>query len=185
MKPETLGNPQPNGASFFVFDAHTAAENAVLRLGQSGFVRDQLSLVGKGYHSEAQSEGFCAEGERLRARGSGAAPWGGVWSLLAPAAVFVLPGLGLVGMTGPLVEIFVDALDDTAPGGGLSALAATLAQVGVPGAHISRCEAALKLNQYVLVVHGQPRRQPGPALQTARPLGRRWEQGTVTVAFGG
>ena len=95
-----MSNPD---SSFFVFDTHTAAEDAIRTLGQSGFDIKKLSLVGKGYHSEEKPMG---------------------------------------------------ALEGAVVVGGLSALGAALMQIGVPKDQVIKYEAALKVDKFLLVVHG-------------------------------
>lgn len=141
-------------SSFFVFDTHTAAEEAIRTLGQSGFDMKKLSLVGKGYHSEEKPMGFYTAGDRIKAWGGTGAFWGGIWGLLLAPAVFVLPGLGVVGMAGPFVATLIGALEGAVVVGGLSALGAALTQIGVPKDQVIKYEAALKVDKYLLVVHG-------------------------------
>ena len=146
-----MSNPD---SAFFVFDTHAAAEEAIRTLGQSGFDMKKLSLVGKGYHSEEKPMGFYTTGDRIKAWGSSGAFWGGIWGMLLAPAVFVLPGLGVVGMAGPIVATLVGALEGAVVVGGLSALGAALTQIGVPKEQIIKYEAALKVDKYLLVVHG-------------------------------
>lgn len=80
--------------------------------------------------------------------------WGGIWGLLLAPAVFFLPGIGLLAMAGPLVSALVGALEGAVVVGGVSALGAALSQVGVPKDQIIKYETALKVDKYVLVVHG-------------------------------
>ena len=144
---------QPD-SSFFVYDTHAAAEEAIRLLGQSGFDMKKLSLLGKGYHSEEKPMGFYTAGDRIKAWGGTGAFWGGIWGLLLAPAVFVLPGLGVVGMAGPIVATLVGALEGAVVVGGLSALGAALSQIGVPKDQVIKYEAALKVDKYLLVVHG-------------------------------
>ena len=146
-----MSNPD---SAFFVFDTHAAAEEAIRTLGQSGFDMKKLSLVGKGYHSEEKPMGFYTAGDRIKAWGGTGAFWGGIWGLLLAPAGFVLPGLGVVGMAGPIVATLVGALEGAVVVGGLSALGAALTQVGVPKDQVIKYEAALKVDKYLLVVHG-------------------------------
>ena len=146
-----MSNPD---SAFFVFDTHAAAEEAIRTLGQSGFDMKKLSLVGKGYHSEEKPMGFYTSGDRIKAWGSSGAFWGGIWGMLLAPAVFVLPGLGVVGMAGPIVATLVGALEGAVVVGGLSALGAALTQIGVPKDQVIKYEAALKVDKYLLVVHG-------------------------------
>ena len=146
-----MSNPD---SAFFVFDTHAAAEEAIRTLGQSGFDMKKLSLVGKGYHSEEKPMGFYTAGDRIKAWGGTGAFWGGIWGMLLAPAVFLLPGLGVVGMAGPLVATLVGALEGAVVVGGLSSLGAALTQVGVPKDQVIKYEAALKVGQYLRVVHG-------------------------------
>lgn len=146
-------------SAFFVFDTHAAAEDAIRTLGQAGFDLKTLSLVGKGYHSEEKPMGFYTAGDRIKAWGGTGAFWGGIWGLLLAPAVFVLPGLGVVGMAGPFVATLVGALEGAVVVGGLSALGAALTQIGVPKDQVIKYEAALKVDKYLLVVHGPAEEQ--------------------------
>ena len=139
---------------FFVFDTHTNAEAAIRSLGQAGFDMHKLSLVGKGYHSEEKPMGFYTAGDRIKAWGGTGAFWGSIWGLLLAPAVFVLPGLGVLGLTGPIAAALVGALEGAIVVGGLSALGAALTQMGVPKDEVIKYEAALKVDKYLLVVHG-------------------------------
>ena len=141
-------------SAYFVFGTHAAAEDAIRTLGQSGFDMKKLSLVGKGCHSEEKPMGFYTTGDRIKAWGGTGAFWGGIWGLLLAPAVFVLPGLGVVGMAGPLVATLVGALEGAVVVGSLSALGAALTQIGVPQDQVIKYEAALKVDKYLLVVHG-------------------------------
>jgi len=149
--------------AFFVFDNHDVAEDAIRTLGQAGLDMKQLSLVGKGCHSEEQPVGFYTVGDRIKAWGSTGAFWGGIWGLLLAPAVFVLPGLGVVGMAGPIVAALVGALEGAVVVGGLTALGAALTRIGVPKDQVIKYETALKVDKYLLVVHGSAEDQ-----QTAR-----------------
>ena len=110
--------------------------------------------MGKGYHSEEHPIGFYTAGDRIKAWGGRGAFWGGIWGLLLAPAVFFLPGFGLVGLAGPVVASLVGALEGAAVVGGLSALGSALTEVGVPKADVVKYETALKVDQYVLLVHG-------------------------------
>jgi hypothetical protein len=146
-----MSNPD---SEFFVFDNHAAAEDAIRTLGQSGFDMKKMSLVGKGYHSEEKPMGFYTAGDRIKAWGGSGAFWGGIWGMLLAPAVFLLPGLGVVGMAGPIVATLVGALEGAVVVGGLSGLGAALTQIGLPKDQVIKYEAALKVDKYLLVVHG-------------------------------
>ncbi len=145
---------QTETSPFLIFDTHSQAEDAIHKLDRSGFDVKKLSLVGKGYHSEEHPVGFFTKGDKIKAWGSTGAFWGGIWGLLFAPAVFFLPGLGLVALAGPLVAALVGALEGAAVVGGVSALGAALMEIGVSKEHAIRYETAVKVDKYVLMVHG-------------------------------
>ena len=58
--------------------------------------------------------------------------WGGISGLLVAPAAFVLPGLALVAIAGPVVAALFAALEGAVIVGGVSALGAALSMIGVP-----------------------------------------------------
>jgi hypothetical protein len=138
----------------YIFATHTEAENAIRTLSRSGFDVKKLSLIGKGYHSEEQPVGFYTAGDRIKVWGTRGAFWGAIWGLLVGPAIFLMPGIGLVAMAGPLVAMLVGALEGAVAVGSVSALGAALTQSGLPYDQIIKFEAALKVDKYVLMVHG-------------------------------
>jgi len=130
-------------SSPFVFANHGEAEQAIQLLSKSGFDVKKLSLVG-----------FYSTGDKVKSWGATGAFWGGIWGLLLAPAVFFLPGIGLIAMAGPLVATLVGGLEGAVFVGGLSALGAALTRVGVPENQVLKFETALKVDQYVLLVHG-------------------------------
>jgi hypothetical protein len=159
---------QPTSA-VFVFNTHEAADEALRHLGRAGLDMTQFSLVGKGYHSEETPLGFYTTGDRIKTWGGRGAFWGGIWGLLLAPAVFVLPGIGLVGMAGPLVAALVSALEGAVVVGSLSALGAALTQIGVPENQVIKYEAALKVDKYLLVAHGDAGFQERASQVLAQP----------------
>jgi hypothetical protein len=143
----------------YVFDTHLEAEAAIKKLNNANFDVKKLSLIGKGYHSEEKPMGFYTMGDRIKAWGGMGAFWGGVWGLLMAPAVFFLPGLGLMAFAGPIVAMLVGALEGAVVVGGVSALGAALMQIGVPKDKVIKYETALKVDKYVLMVHGSAQEQ--------------------------
>jgi len=58
-----------------VFANHEAAEAAVKKLTAGGFAMKNLSLVGKGYHTEEKVVGFYNIGDRVKFWGKRGAFW--------------------------------------------------------------------------------------------------------------
>ena len=138
----------------FVFNNRTQAEEAIQTLSHAGFDMKKLSLVGKGYHSEEHPVGFYTAGDKIRTWGGAGAFWGGIWGILLAPAVLFLPGLGLMAMAGPVVSAIVGGVEGAVLVGGLSALGAALTEIGVPKDQAIKYETALKVDKYLLVVHG-------------------------------
>jgi hypothetical protein len=74
--------------------------------------------------------------------------------LLFSPAVFILPGIGLLALAGPIVVALVSALEGAVVVGGISALGAAMMHIGVPREQAIRYETALKVDKYVLLIHG-------------------------------
>lgn len=156
----------------YIFNTHEEAEDAIHALSRSGFDVKKLSLVGKGYHTEEHPLGFYTVGDRIKSWGGVGAFWGGIWGLLLAPAVFFVPGLGLLAMAGPVVSALVGALEGVVVVGGLSALGAALTQIGVPKDQAIKYETALKVDKYVLMVHGNAEEQAKAhtAMESAKAL---------------
>jgi hypothetical protein len=117
----------------------------------------KLSLIGKGYHSEEHPIGFYTAADKMRAWGGVGAFWGGIWGLILAPAAFVLPGVGILAMGGPVVAALFAALEGAVLLGGASAIGAALSMIGVPKDLIVKYENALKAEHYVLILHGDAR----------------------------
>jgi uncharacterized membrane protein len=139
-----------------IYNTHTEAEEAVRELQRSGFDMTQLSIVGKDYHTEDHVVGYYNTGDRMKAWGKMGAFWGGLWGFLLGAAFFAIPGIGPVVIAGPLVSWIVGALEGAVVVGGLSALGAGLASIGIPRDSIVKYETALKADKFLLIAHGTP-----------------------------
>jgi hypothetical protein len=141
-------------APVYIYDTHDAAEEAIRSLSKADFDMKNLSLVGKGYHSEEKPVGFYTSGDRIKSWGANGAFWGAIWGLLFAPAVFFLPGLGVVAMAGPIVTTLAAGLEGAVVVGGVSALGAALSQLGVSDDDVIRYDTAIKVDKYLLMVHG-------------------------------
>jgi hypothetical protein len=137
-----------------VFDTHTQAEDAIKELQTSGFNMQQLSIVGKDYHTEEQVVGYYNAGDRMKYWGKMGAFWGGIWGWLMGAAFFFVPGLGPMLVAGPLVAGIIGALEGAVVVGGLSAIGAGLFSLGIPKDSVLELETALKADKFLVVAHG-------------------------------
>jgi hypothetical protein len=137
-----------------VYRTHTEADEAVKELQSGGVDMHKLSIVGKGYHTEEQAVGYYTTGDRMKYWGKIGAFWGGFWGLLFGSAFFLIPGIGPILAAGPVVAWIVAALEGAVEVGALSALGAGLYSIGIPKDSIVKYEAALKTDQFLLIVNG-------------------------------
>lgn len=140
-----------------IYPTHQAAEQALGKLQKEGVDLQQISIVGKGYHSEEHPIGFYTAGDRIHYWGLQGAFWGGLWGLLAGAAFFWVPGFGPLAAAGPIVSLLVKGLEGVAIGGGFGALGAALYSMGVPRDNVTQYEKAVKAEKFLLIVHGERR----------------------------
>ncbi|MCA9200464.1 MAG: hypothetical protein KDA87_23155 [Planctomycetales bacterium] len=150
MTTETL----QNNAVVATYETHTQAEEAIKQLQQAGFDMEQLSIVGRDYHTEEHVVGYYNAGDRMKYWGKLGAFWGGIWGLLFGAAFFWVPGVGPLVVAGPLAAAIVAGLENAVVVGGLSALGAGLFSLGIPKDSVVRYETALRAGKYLLIALG-------------------------------
>ncbi len=137
-----------------LYDSHQQAEEAVKKLQKSGYDMKKLSIVGKDYHTNESIIGYYNIGDRMKKWGGIGAFWGGLWGLLFGSAFFMIPGVGPLLIAGPFVLSLVGALEGAVTVGGLSALGAALANIGIPKDSILEYETNIKAGKFMLLAHG-------------------------------
>ena len=170
----TMINKNANNAVVAIYKSHTDAEAAVKELQQSGFNMKNLSIVGRGYHTDEHVVGYYNAGDRMKYWGKTGAFWGGLWGMLFGSAFFLIPGVGPLLVAGPLVAWIVGALEGAVVVGGLSAVGAGLYSLGIPKDSILRYETALKTDKYVVIAHGTTQ-DTGAERSSAAPTRKRWK----------
>ena len=146
---------QPN-TCVAIYKTHHDADDAVKELQKAGFDMKRISVIGSDYHTDEHVVGYYNTGDRMKAWGKTGAFWGGLWGILFGAAFFAIPGLGPMVVAGPLVSGIVGGLEGAAVVGGLSAIGAGLASIGVPKDSIVRYEESLSVGEYLVLFHGVP-----------------------------
>jgi hypothetical protein len=137
-----------------VFPDHHAAETAVKSLSDAGFDMKNLSLVGKGYHSDEKVMGFYSSGDRVKFWGSRGAFWGGFWGLFFGGVFMTIPVVGHVIVLGYLAATLISAAEGAVVVGGLSALGAALYGIGIPKDSVIKYEADMKVDRFLVMAHG-------------------------------
>src|SRR5215472_1648396 len=137
-----------------IFAQHSAADHAIKELKSAKFDIKKLSIIGRDYHTEDNVVGFYSTGDRMKYWGKLGAFWGGIWGLLAGAAVLFIPGVGPIVAAGSVVTWIAAALEGALVVGGLSALGAGLYSLGVPKDSILKYETSVQAGKFILIAHG-------------------------------
>ena len=143
-----------NNSVVAIFDSHETAEAAVKKLTAGGFDMKNLSIVGKGYHTEEKVVGFYSAGDRVRFWGTRGAFWGGLWGLFFGGMFLTVPLIGGVVVLGYFAATLISALETAVVVGGLSALGAGFYSLGIPTDSIIEYESAIRADSFVVMVHG-------------------------------
>src|SRR6202167_887949 len=120
------------GSVVAVYGDHNSAEAAVKKLIASGFETKNLSVVGRGYHTDEKVVGFYNTGDRVKFWGTRGAFWGGFWGLLLSGLFMTIPLVGHVVVLGYLATVMLAGIENAIVVGGLSALGAALYSLGIP-----------------------------------------------------
>jgi Heat induced stress protein YflT domain len=137
-----------------VFGDHLAAEAAVKKLNAAGFDMKNLSIVGKGYHTDEKVVGFYNTGDRVKFWGTRGAFWGGFWGLFLGGLFMAIPVVGHVVVLGYLAAIVASGIENAVMVGGLGALGAALYSIGVPKDSVLQYETTLKTDRFLVMAHG-------------------------------
>ena len=143
-----------NKSVIAVFSDHHGADAAVKKLASAGFAIENLSVVGKGYHSEERVVGFYNAGDRIKFWGKRGAFWGGLWGMFAGGVSLTVPAVGQIMILGYLAAIVASAVEGAIMVGGLSALGAALYSAGIPRDSVVQYEQAVKADGFLVIVHG-------------------------------
>ena len=137
-----------------VFADHNAAEGAIKKLTAAGFEMKNLSVVGKGYHTDEKVVGFYTTGDRVKFWGTRGAFWGGFWGLLFGGLFMTIPVVGHVVVLGYLATVVLAGIENAVVVGGLSALGAALYSLGIPKDSVLAYETAIKADDFLVMARG-------------------------------
>ncbi len=137
-----------------VFADHQGAEAAIKKLAEDGFKMKNLSVVGKGYHSDEKVVGFYNTGDRIKFWGMRGLFWGGLWGLFFGGLFLTVPYFGSVIALGYLATILVAGVENAVVVGGLTAIGAAIYSMGIPKDSVLQYEADVKADSFVVMAHG-------------------------------
>ena len=137
-----------------VFKDHQGAEEAIKQLTAAGFEMKNLSVVGKGYHTEEKVVGFYSAGDRIKFWGTRGAFWGGLGGLFFGGLFMTIPVVGHVVVLGYLAATMLSAVESAVLVGGMSALGAAIYGLGLPKDSVIEYEAAVKADDFLVMARG-------------------------------
>lgn len=150
-----------DGTVVAVFADHHPVEAAVKRLAEVGFDKKNLSVVGKGYHTNKNDGGFYSTGDRIKFWGELGTFWGGLLGWFG-GLFLTIPVVGHVIVLGSTAAIFISVIKSAIEGaiggaiaaGGLSALGAALCGIGIPKDSAIAYEEDVKTDRFLVMAHG-------------------------------
>jgi hypothetical protein len=137
-----------------VFADHQLADTAVRKLTEAGFEMKNLSVVGKGYHTDEKVVGFYNADDRIKFWGTRGAFWGGLWGLFFGGLFMTIPVVGHVIVLGYLATIVIAGIESAVIVGGLSALGAALYSMGIPKDSVIQYETDVKDDGFLVMARG-------------------------------
>jgi hypothetical protein len=167
-----------------VYEAHPGAESAIKELTAAGFTMKQLSVIGKGYHTEENVVGFYNTGDRVKFWGERGAFWGGLWGLFFGGLFLSIPIIGHVVVLGYLASMVISGVETAVLVGGMSAIGAAIYGLGIPKDSVIQYETELKADKFLLLVHGTPEEatRARAILGTTKPQHLDFYQGTKQIS---
>jgi hypothetical protein len=136
-----------------VFADHKGAETAIKKLTEDGFKMKNLSVVGKGYHTDEKVVGFYNAGDRIKFWGTRGLFWGGLWGLFFGGMFMVTP-FGPVVALGYLATVLIAAVENAVVVGGLTAIGAAIYSIGIPKDSVIQYEDDVKADHFLVMAHG-------------------------------
>ena len=162
------------GSVVAVYGDHNSAEAAVKKLIASGFETKNLSVVGKGYHTDEKVVGFYTTGDRVKFWGTRGAFWGGFWGLLFGGLFMTIPVIGHVVVLGYLATVVLAGIENAIVVGGLSALGAALYSLGIPKDSVLAYETAVKADDFLVMARGSRTKWRARRRYSPRPTPLAW-----------
>ncbi len=130
---------------------HADAEAAVRRLYDGGLPIDRISIIGRGFETHEDIQGFYRPADAALAGAEEGAWLGGLFGLMLGATgFFVFPIIGGLMVLGPLAGMIAGAVG----GAGVGALSNGLVTAGIPRDQALKYQERLQTGEFLVVVHG-------------------------------
>jgi hypothetical protein len=132
------------------------AEEAVQKLGVSGFPIEQVSIIAKDLGTEKKVHGFVTSCDVAKSSAKTGAWVGGIFGLLVGAAFLWVPGVGPLIVAGSLSSALLGGMEGAVAGAALSGMLGWLTALGISKQHILKYEESVKAGKYLVIAHGTP-----------------------------
>ena len=139
-----------------VYETPIDTVQGVNDLNNTGFNMAKLSLVAKESLSDEHIVGYYNSGGQVKYFGRLGTLWEQVGRMLAGTAFLIVPEIGPILMSGPVVEGFVAGLARMPGARGLGSFGAGLSGLGIPADSTVRYKAELCADRLLLIAHGAP-----------------------------
>jgi hypothetical protein len=137
-----------------VFDDHRVVEAAVGNLLDRGFEKEDICIVGKGYHSDEGVAGFYNNGHQTRFWGKYGKLWDDLWKSFIGGIFVTVPSMGPVVVLGSLVRTVVSAAEGLVEVSGLNVIGTALFCAGIPRDKAAKYESAVKADGFLIKARG-------------------------------
>jgi len=137
-----------------VRNSHAEAEQLIRALQAAGVDMHRLSIIGKGYHTEAQPVGYYTLLDRFkRWLGLGSA-WGALWGVAFGILFFWLPDFGPIYVADPFLNLVFVTLEGALVGGIVGAAATALSALSTSRRRPIKYVTQLRADKYLVLAHG-------------------------------
>ncbi len=137
-----------------IFDDHRVVETAVGNLLDRGFEKEDICVVGKGYHSAEGVAGFYNNGRQTRFWGKYGTLWDELWKSFVSGIFVTIPRIGPVVVLGSLVRTVVSAAEGMIEVVGMNVIGTALFCAGIPREKAVKYESAVKADGFLIKARG-------------------------------
>jgi hypothetical protein len=136
-----------------VYPDHASAEDAVRRLQSNGIPMQNVSIIGRDFHTTEHPLGFVTAGSVAKDGAKVGAWTGGLFGLLVGAAFLILPGVGPVIVAGPLAAAMIGGIEGALAGAAFGGVTGALVGLGMSRDKAIRYESQVKAGKFLVTMH--------------------------------
>lgn len=139
-----------------IFQSHEEIDNVIRRLLDRGIPREEISIIGKNFHSETKITGFITKKdvilEGLKNGGIFGSLFGSALGLLTGVGVLFIPFVGPVVAAGPIGGALLGAASGAIAGSAGAGLVSALAALGMPEDKAAVYQTRIEAGEFLVAV---------------------------------